>query len=177
LTGSLVREYDTWVLSENLEDRYFTCCRSEDRELPNNKAAPWLLPTVALLAGILGTDAVWVALAVASGRPCSWMAAIAALDLVLLLRFAGAPAGLPRTVAAVLGTALAVALAQWLIVATQMGIALGLQPVDSALRLGPTLALQFWRLSLDRADLAWMLASLPLAALLALGPSARRPRP
>ena len=136
--------------------------------MPKNQAAPWLLPTVALLAGILGTDAVWVALAVASGRPCSWLAPIAALDLVLLLRFAGAPAGAVRTAAAVLGTALAVALAQWLIVATQMGLALGLQPVDSALRLGPALALQFMRLSLGRADLAWMLASLPVAAFLAL---------
>ena len=142
--------------------------------MPNNKAAAWLLPTVALLAGILGTVAVWVAVAVATGRPCSWIAAIAALDLVLLLRFAGSPAGPPRVAAAVLGTAVAVLLAQWLIVATQMGIALGLQPVDSALRLGPALALQLWRLSLDRVDLAWMLASLPLAALLA---SARRRPP
>ena len=96
--------------------------------MPKNQAAPWLLPTVALLAGILGTDAVWVALAVA--------------------------------------------LAQWLIVATQMGSALGLQPVDSALRLGPALALQFMRLSLGRAELAWLLASLPVAAFLAL-PSRR----
>jgi hypothetical protein len=135
--------------------------------LPTNKAADWLLPTAALLAGILGTDAVWVAISVASGRPCSWIAPLAALDLVLLLRLTGAPVGRSRTVAAVLGTALAVVLAQWLIVATQMGISLGLQPVDSALRLGPVLATQYWRLSLGRADLAWLLASLPVAAWLA----------
>jgi hypothetical protein len=136
--------------------------------LRNIEAPVWLLPAVALLAGILGTDAAWVALSVFSGRPCSWIAPIAALDLALLLRFAGAPAGGARVAVAVAGTALAVALAQWLIVATQMGIALGLQPVDSAVRLGPALALQFWRLSLDRADLAWMLSALPLAALFAL---------
>jgi hypothetical protein len=142
--------------------------------LGNNRGSDWLLPGVALLAGILGTDAVWVALSVFTGRPCSWVAPLAALDLVVLLRFAGAPAGALRPVLAVAATALAVALAQWLIVSTQLGIALGLQPVDSALRLGPRLALQFWRLSLDRFDLGWMLAALPLAALLALPSRAER---
>ena len=121
----------------------------------------------ALLAGVLGTDAVWVALAVATGSPCSWMALVAAIDIVLLLRLTGAPPGIGRTLAAVLATALAVALAQWLTVATQMGILLGLQPLDSALRLGPVLARQLLVLSLDAGDLAWMAASLPLAALLA----------
>jgi len=134
----------------------------------------WLLPAVALLAGILGTDAVWVTLSVLTGRPCSWLAPVAALDLVLLLRYAGAPPGSLRVALAVAGTALAVLLAQWLIVATQLGMALGLEPVDSALRLGPALALQYWRLSLDRLDLAWMLASLPVAALLAQRSRAER---
>ena len=121
----------------------------------------------ALLAGILGADAVWVLLAVAGNRPCSWMALLTAVDVALLLRLTGAPPGAARVAVAVLATALAVALAQWLIVATQMGIVLGLQPLDSAWRLGPAVARQLLRLSLDRGDLAWMLASLPLAALLA----------
>ena len=142
--------------------------------MPTHKAADWLLPTAALVAGILGTDAVWVGLAIWTGRPCSWMAPLAAIDMVLLLRLTGAPAGRGRVLAAVLATALAVALAQWLIVATQMGIALGLQPVESALRLGWVLAWQYWQLSLGRADLAWMLAAPPLAAWLA---SVRRPAP
>jgi hypothetical protein len=141
------------------------------------EAPVWLLPAVALVAGILGTDAAWVALSVFSGRSCSWIAPIAALDLALLLRFSGAPAGGARVAVAVAGTALAVLLAQWLIVATQMGIALGLQPVDSALRLGPALAMQFWRLSLDRVDLGWLLAALPLAALFALPSRQERLRP
>ena len=95
------------------------------------------------------------------------MALLAAVDVALLLRLTGVAPGPARMLAAVLATALAVALAQWLIVATQMGIVLGLQPLDSALRLGPVLARQLLVLSLDRGDLAWMLASLPLAALLA----------
>jgi hypothetical protein len=121
----------------------------------------------ALLAGVLGADAIWVALAVATGSPCSWMALFAAADIAILLRLAGARPGRGRILVAVLGTALAVALAQWLTVATQLGIMLGLQPVDSALRLGPVLARELLVLSLDAGDLAWLAASLPLAALFA----------
>jgi len=134
--------------------------------LPTTSASAWLLPGAALLAGVLGADAVWVGLAVASNRPCSWMALLAAVDVALLLRLTGVAPGTARITVAVLATALAVALAQWLIVATQMGVVLGLQPLDSAARLGPVLARQLLSLSLDRGDLAWMLASLPLAALL-----------
>jgi len=121
----------------------------------------------ALLAGVLGADALWVVVAVWTGKACAWMALIAALDIALLLRLAGARPGRGRMLAAVLGTALAIALAQWLIVATQLGIMLGLQPIDSALRLGPVLAREFIILSLGPIDVAWMLASLPLAAIFA----------
>lgn len=135
--------------------------------MPRTSPSAWLLPAVALLAGVLGTDAIWVAVAVATGRPCSWMAPVAALDLALLLRLAGAAPGRRRQLAAVAATALAVALAQWLTVATQLGLGLGLEPLASALRLGPALARQLLLLSLDRWDLAWLLCSLPLAALFA----------
>ena len=135
--------------------------------MPSNSASSRLLPILAVSAGVLGADAVWVALAVATGTPCSWMALLAALDVVLLLRLTGVAPGSARVLAAVAATALAAALAQWLIVATQLGIVLGLQPIDSALRLGPVLARELMRLSLDRGDLAWLLASLPVAALLA----------
>jgi len=134
----------------------------------------WLLPSVALATGVLGVDAVWVVASVASNRPCSWMALIAALDVAFMLRLANVRAGSGRIVLAVLATALAVLLAQWLIAATQMGLALGLEPLDSAMKLGPSLARQLIMLSLHRADFAWLVAALPLAALLAT--SSRRER-
>ena len=133
-----------------------------------NNASAWLFPVAALIAGVLGADAVWVVLAVATKRPCSWMALLAALDVVLLLRLTGVRPGPARVLGAVLATAVAALLAQWLIVATQLGIVLGLQPLDSALRLGPVLARELLRLSLSGGDIAWMCASLPFAALLAL---------
>jgi hypothetical protein len=137
--------------------------------LPTNKATAWLLPAAALLAGILGVDAVWVVLSVASNRPCSWMALLAAADVAVMLRFANVAPGPSRALLGVLGTAVAIALAQWLIVATQLGLELGLQPLDSAMKLGPSLARQLLALSLHRVDYWTMLAALPLAALFALG--------
>ena len=136
--------------------------------MPRNPAPAWLLPAVALTVGALGMSAVWVALAVWTDRPCSWLAPVAALDMALLLRVTGVRPGPGRLLAAVLGTALTVALAQWLTVATQLGLALGLEPVTSAIRLGPALAKQLLLLSLDRWDYAWLLVSLPVAALLAM---------
>lgn len=134
-----------------------------------NKFTAWLLPAAALLAGILGVDAVWVVLSVASNRPCSWMAVLAAVDVALMLRFANVSPGPARLLLSVLGTAVAIALAQWLIVATQLGLELGLQPLDSAMKLGPSLARQLLALSLHGVDYWTMLAALPLAALFALG--------
>ena len=136
--------------------------------MPRTPAPAWLLPAAALTAGALGMAAVWVALAVWSDRPCSWLAPIAALDMALLLRLTGVQPGPGRQLAAVLGTALTAVLAQWLTVATQLGLALGLDPITSAIRLGPALAQQLLLLSLDRWDYAWLLASLPIAALLAM---------
>ena len=134
-----------------------------------NKVTAWLLPAAALLAGILGVDAVWVVVSVATNRPCSWMAVLAAADVAVMLRFANVPPGPSRVLLSVLGTAVAIALAQWLVVATHLGLELGLQPLDSAMKLGPSLAGQLLALSLHRVDYWMMLAALPLAALFALG--------
>lgn len=125
------------------------------------------------MVGVLGMTAAWVAVAVLSERPCSWLALVAAVDMALLLRLTNAPDGTLRVVVAVVATAMAVVLSQWLIVATHLGFILGLEPVASALRLGPALAWQLSRLSLNTVDWVLLTSSLPLAAIL----SDRRPRP
>lgn len=150
--------------------------------MPTNTAARWLLPAVAMLVGILGISAVWVAAAVISQRSCSWLALVAAVDVAMLLRLSNAPAGRPRLVVAMVATALAIAFSQWLIIATQLGFALGLEPLASSARLGPALAWELGRLSLDRSDWVLMLFSLPLAAILCQplrreAASGRRPGP
>jgi hypothetical protein len=125
------------------------------------------------MVGVLGMTAAWVAVAVLSERPCSWLALVAAVDMALLLRLTNAPGGALRVVAAVIATALAVALSQWLIVATHLGFVLGLEPVASSLRLGPALAWQMTKLSMSAVDWVLLASSLPLAAIL----SDRRPGP
>lgn len=130
-------------------------------------AVDWLLPALAWTAGVLGMVALWTAVSLALRSPSGWLALVAALDLALLLRLSAMPAGRWRAVAAVTGTALAIALGYWFHAAISMGLMLGLQPVDSALRLGPVLAWELVRQATSYWDLAWALAALPLAWKLA----------
>jgi hypothetical protein len=134
--------------------------------LPNVSARDWALPLLALVAGIAGISAVWVAVAVLSGSPCSWLALVAAIDMAVLLRLTHAPAGRARMLLSVLGTALAIALAHWMLASIRMGVLVGLAPLDSALRMGPVLAWELAKLALGRVDWVWLLAALPLAAIL-----------
>ncbi len=124
----------------------------------------WLLSGLALAVGILGITAVWLALATLSESSCSWLALFAAADMALMLRLGQAPAGWLRRIAAVFATALAIAASHWFIVANFFGQALGLDPIESARRLGPVLAWAMTSLSLGPADWFLLAVSLPLAA-------------
>ena len=135
--------------------------------MPNLSVRPWALPSLALLGGIAGISAGWVAVAQLSGSSSSWLALVAAVDMAVLLRLTHAPVGKMRIVLAVLATALAILLAHWMMAAIRMGGLIGLAPLDSALRLGPNLAWQIARLGLDRVDGVLLAAALPLAAILA----------
>jgi hypothetical protein len=123
------------------------------------------LPLLAL--GVAGFAAAWVALALLTGRQCSWMAPLAALDAALLLRLGGMAPGWRRAAWALLATALMIALAQWGIIAAQLGAMLGLDPLTSALRLGPSLAWTLAQLANQPGDLLWLGAGLALAVLAA----------
>ena len=131
------------------------------------------MPALALLVGIAGITVAWVAAAVLSNQPCSWMALVAAIDMAVLLRLTRAPAGALRTAVAVLATLLAVLLTHWMIAATQMGVLMGMPPIASSLRLGPALAWQLMQLNLGRLDWILIASSLPLAAILVHVPARR----
>ncbi len=135
--------------------------------MPRLSVAGWLLSLLALLVGVLGMSAAWVTAAVLADRNLSWLALVAALDMAMMLHLTRVPPGWVRIALAIASTAVAIVLSQWLIVATQLGFTMGLRPLDSAMRLGPTLAWQLSRLSLGRIDYVLLLASLPLAAILA----------
>jgi hypothetical protein len=133
------------------------------RPAPSRPGLPWLLPLAALSIGILGITAVWLALSWTLQGPVGWLAPVAALDMVLMLRLAGAPPGRRRAALAALGTAVAITLSYWMIAATQMGWLLGLSPLESAQRLGPVLAGELIRHATSTWDLAWAALALLIA--------------
>ena len=134
--------------------------------MPNDSVRAWALPLLALTAGVAGISAVWVAFSQLSGSPCSWLALVAAVDMAVLLRLTHAPAGAARMLLAMLATALAIALALWMLAAIRMGGLIGLEAFDAAMRLGPNLAWQLSKLALNRVDWVLLVAALPLAAIL-----------
>lgn len=141
---------------------------------PTHRSAPrlgaaldLLLPVLGWVAGVLGMVAIWTAVSLALRSPAGWLALVAAVDLALLMRLSGMPAGPRRAWAATAGTAVAIALGYWFQAAVGMGLLLGLQPMESAMRLGPVLAWDLVRLGSSGWDLLWALLALPLAWRLA----------
>ena len=130
---------------------------------PLVRRSRWFAPAL-LTVGSFGFAAAWVLVAFARDRQCSWMAMLAALDAVFLLRMAKMPSGWPRTMLAVTATALTIALANWGIAAAQIGRVMGLLPWESLTRLGPFYAWTLANLANPPIDLLWLASSLVLAA-------------
>ena len=128
--------------------------------------ARWLAPLLLLLGSVFFT-LIWILLALYLERPGTWMAVLGALDAAMILRFAGMPAGWARAAWAVLATALMIVLANWGIAATQMGISMGLNPWDSAMKLGLAHAWTLAGLANHAIDLLWMAVALVVAAVAA----------
>ena len=112
---------------------------------PAPRRATWWLPAFALAAGVAGMGALWLAASLWLGGFVGWMAGVAAVDMALMLRLAGAPAGRLRAALAVAGTVAATGLAAWLVAGAEMGRLVGLAPWESAQRLGPVLAWELVR--------------------------------
>lgn len=124
-----------------------------------------LLAFALLLVGSVGIAAAWVLVARTGSGQMSWIAVLAALDAALMLRLGAMRPGWRRAMAAVLGTALAIVLANWGIVAAQMGAPMGLLPGESLARLGPDFVWLLTMLVNDHVDFAWWGAALVVAAV------------
>ena len=124
-----------------------------------------LFAVLLLLLGSLGFAAAWVLLAYARNQQSSWMAILAAVDAVLLLRLARMPSGWIRAALALVATAGSIVLANWGIAATQIGKMMGLLPWQSLTKIGPDYAWTLATLANKPADLAWLAAALLLALL------------
>ena len=133
---------------------------------PLPRPARWLAPAMLLLGGTCFA-LIWMLLALYLERPCGWMAVLGAIDAALMLRFGGMQRGAARAALAVVATLSIIVLVNWGVAATQIGIAMGLNPWESALKLGLGYAWTLAGLANHTADLAWMALSLAVAALAA----------
>ena len=130
------------------------------------RARRWPLAVGLLLLGSAGIAAAWILLADASGTQSSWMAVIAALDAAWLLRLARARPGVVRALAGCAATLLAIVIANWGIVASQLARPMGMMPWESALKLGAHHACTLASLANTPADLAWLGSGLLIALVL-----------
>ena len=120
-----------------------------------------------LVLGCLGFAAAWVLLARFLESQVSWLAPLAALDVIWMLQLGRIRPGWPRTLLAVGSTVAIIALANWGIAATEIGRSMGLLPWESALRLGPDYARELIVLANRRADLVWYAIAVVLAGVFA----------
>ena len=130
-----------------------------------------LLPLV-----ILGFAALWTLAALYSGRQCSFMAVVGAVDVLWVLGLAPRLPAMARSVVATLSTAVLVLLANWSIIGIQVGAPLGNGPLESMGKLGMHHAWTMAGLANDWRDTVWIALALAVAAGWPLF-SARRPAP
>lgn len=121
-------------------------------------------PVILALFGVVGMSAIWALLALILDRQCAWMAAVAAIDIVLLLRLGRAAPGLPRALVALATTFATVAISNWIIAASQVGGPMGFRTLDALQRLGTDHAQTLFGLANQPAEWAWY----AVAAIIAL---------
>jgi hypothetical protein len=141
--------------------------------MPETRSAlAWiLLPLV-----VFGFAALWTLAALYSGRQCSFMAVVGAVDVLWVLGLAPRLPTAARAALAVVGTLVLIVLANWSIIGIHVGAPLGNGPVASLGKLGIHHAWTMAGLANDWRDTVWVLLALALAAGWPLF-SARRPAP
>ena len=133
---------------------------------PPARSAFWL-SWMLLLLGTAGFAAIWIVLSLFNNAQNSWMAVLGALDVAWMLRLGRYPAGPRRMTLALIATAAIMALANWGIIASQLGLVLGLQPWESAIKLGPNLAWTLFQLANGATDLVLYAIALVVAVIAA----------
>lgn len=128
-----------------------------------------VLALILLLIFSFGFAAGWCLLAGTLESQVAWMAPLAALDAVVMLRLGRMHADWRRPAWAVVATLATIMLANWAIAALEIGRSIGLLPWESALRLGPAYAWELLRLANGPAELAWYAASVVVAGVGASG--------
>lgn len=114
------------------------------------------LALVACAVAIVGVAAFWAGVSLVAGGLCAWMAVLAALDAVLLLRLANWPAGRARVVLALVVVALTVLVAGYFIATAQIGRSMGMRPFEALPRMSVDIASLYLRSNLGWIDAVWV---------------------
>lgn len=122
-------------------------------------ALAWLLLPVV----VAGFAAIWTLAALYSGYQCSFMAVVGAVDVLWVLSLAPALRTTPRAIVATLATVLLVLLANWAIIAINVGAPLGVAPIEAMAKLGMHHALTLAGIANGWVDLVWVLLALGAA--------------
>jgi hypothetical protein len=109
-----------------------------------------------LLLGVVTATLAWLFIALLSGRQAGWMAVLAALDIAFMLRLGTFRAGPTRVVVTLLATLLVALAANWGIASAYLGGSMGLNPWDSALRMGPFMAWTLLGLANGAVEWLWL---------------------
>ena len=133
---------------------------------PSSASVP-LLAIIMLILGALGVATAWLMVSgFRQGQASAWMAVVAALDVVVMLRLGGAKAGWIRALLAVAGTLFASLLAYWAIIALHIGAVTGQTLIPSMQRLGSSLGWTYFQLLNQPEQIAWLVAGLVVAFIL-----------
>lgn len=116
---------------------------------------PLAIQLCVLLLASLGVAALWTLVSLAVNRHCAWMAAIAAVDAAVVLRFMRMPAGILRIASTLASTAITIVVANWWIAGNQIGGVIGLPPWDAVTRMGPAHAWTLAGLANGPGEWAW----------------------
>ncbi|WP_133501176.1 hypothetical protein [Cognatilysobacter terrigena] len=134
--------------------------------------AGFLLPLV-----IFGFAALWTLAALYSERQCSFMAIVGAVDVLWVLGLAPSLRPGLRAVVALASTTVLVALANWSIIAINVGVPLGSGTIEALGKLGPHHAWTLAGLANDWRDAVWVVLALAVAGGWPLVSARRRPAP
>ncbi len=133
---------------------------------PAPASVHWLWPLLLLLGSVTVTVA-WVLVALNTRGMAAPMALAAGLETAWMLRLGTLRGGPLRITLAITATLLVTLASYWVIVAAHMGGMMGLDPLQSSLRMGPRLAWTMVSLASSPFDLLWLLGGLLLAWRLA----------
>ena len=119
-------------------------------------ASRWLALAACAVA-VIGVAAVWAGLSLITNGPCGWMAVLAALDAILLLRLANWPPGRSRVAVALGVIGLTVICAGYFIATAQIGRMMGMRPYEALPRMSVDLASLYLRANVGWAEALWLM--------------------